>query len=111
MTLLGTPQAEDTADALISCVPICRKGLAVERRVRISSLKCPGILSSSRTTAASPSTTHRKLALINGEVASMITGHAGVPISALCLHVLDTATAVVTPLTRGPGIIVFMSSV
>lgn len=95
MTLLGTPQAEDTADALVSIsltwIPICREDLtAVERSVRISSLQLttlPGILSSSSTTAccciAIPSTTHRKLALINRDNASMITDHAGVPISAL----------------------------
>lgn len=109
MTLLWTSQAEDAADAL-SWIPICREDLtAVERSVRISSLS--GILSSSSTAAAVPSTTHWQLALINRKVASMITDHAGVPIGALCLHILNTATTVVTPLARSPGIIVFMSSV
>lgn len=109
MTLLGTPQAEDAADAL-SRIPICREDLtAVERSVRISSLS--GILSTTTTTAAIPSTTHRKLALINWEVPSMITDHADIPISALCLHILNTTTTVVAPLARGPRIIVFMPCV
>lgn len=114
MTLLGTPQAEDTPDASLSCIPICGEVLTtVEGGVGILSIHAslPGILSSSRTTAAIPTTTRRELALINREVASMITDHAAVPISALCLHILNTATAVVAPLARGPGIIVFMSSV